>query len=63
MLIGIYNFVALKSFIFDGKEPDDQVIEQILRFIKHGAGPAQESKKSRTEPPMREIKEGGKQKK
>ncbi|MDR1376249.1 MAG: TetR/AcrR family transcriptional regulator, partial [Synergistaceae bacterium] len=23
-LMGIYNFVALKSFIFDGKEPDDQ---------------------------------------
>jgi AcrR family transcriptional regulator len=35
-LMGIYNFVALKSFIFDDKEPDDQVIEQILRFIRHG---------------------------
>ncbi|MDR1376028.1 MAG: hypothetical protein LBJ22_00840, partial [Synergistaceae bacterium] len=35
-LMGIYNFVALKSFIFDGKEPDDQTIEQILRFLKYG---------------------------
>jgi AcrR family transcriptional regulator len=35
-LMGIYNFIALKSFIFDGKEPDEEMIEQILSFIRHG---------------------------
>jgi AcrR family transcriptional regulator len=35
-LMGIYNFIALKSLIFDGKNPDEQVIEQMMRFIKCG---------------------------
>ena len=35
-LMGIYNFIALKSFIFDGKEPDEKTIEQILSFIRNG---------------------------
>ncbi|MDR2174654.1 MAG: TetR/AcrR family transcriptional regulator [Synergistaceae bacterium] len=35
-LMGIYNFTALKSFIFDGKEPDEEMIEQLLNFIRNG---------------------------
>jgi AcrR family transcriptional regulator len=35
-LMGIYNFIALKSFIFDGKEPDEKTIEQLLSFIRNG---------------------------
>jgi hypothetical protein len=33
--MGIYNFIALKSFIFDGKQPDEKVIEQLLSFIRN----------------------------
>ncbi|GHS86031.1 TetR family transcriptional regulator [Synergistales bacterium] len=35
-LMGIYNFVALKNFVFDGKEPDDEELEQILSFVRRG---------------------------
>ncbi|GHV48396.1 hypothetical protein FACS1894204_12670 [Synergistales bacterium] len=35
-LMGIYNFVALKSLVFDGKEPDDDTLGQILDFIRSG---------------------------
>ena len=35
-LIGIYSFVALKCFVFDGAEPDDETIDQLVEFISHG---------------------------
>jgi AcrR family transcriptional regulator len=35
-LMGIYSFVALKCFVFDESEPDEQIIEQLVDFISHG---------------------------
>ena len=35
-LMGIYSFVALKSFVFDEKEPDEATIEQLVDFISFG---------------------------
>jgi AcrR family transcriptional regulator len=35
-LMGIYNFIALKNIIFDGKKPDDKTIDQIINFIRQG---------------------------
>jgi len=35
-LMGIYSFVALKYFVFDGSEPDDTTIEQLVDFISYG---------------------------
>ena len=35
-LMGIYSFVALKCFVFDGKEPDNETIEQLVDFISYG---------------------------
>jgi hypothetical protein len=35
-LMGIYSFVALKCFVFDESEPDDEVVEQLVDFISHG---------------------------
>lgn len=35
-LMGIYNFVALKYFVFDNVEPDEAVIEEIIAFVENG---------------------------
>jgi AcrR family transcriptional regulator len=35
-LMGVYNFVALKSFMFDGKEPSEEEIDTLIRFIRYG---------------------------
>ena len=35
-LMGIYSFVALKCFVFDGEEPDEATIEQLVDFISYG---------------------------
>lgn len=35
-LMGISNFIGLKWIIFDDKEVPDEVIDQIMRFIKNG---------------------------
>jgi len=37
ILMGIYNFVALKCIVFDGKEPTDELVEEVFKFIRHGA--------------------------
>lgn len=36
-LMGIYNFIALKCLVFDQKEPTESIIQDVFRFIKHGA--------------------------
>ncbi|MDT8903170.1 TetR/AcrR family transcriptional regulator [Anaeroselena agilis] len=36
-LIGISNFIGLKWIIFDGKPVPDEVIHEIMRFIRRGA--------------------------
>jgi len=35
-LMGIYSFVALKCFVFDGEEPDEATIEELVDFISFG---------------------------
>jgi hypothetical protein len=35
-LMGIYSFVALKCLVFDGSEPDDDTIDQLVEFISRG---------------------------
>lgn len=35
-LMGISNFIGLKWIIFEGKEVPDEVIDQIMQFIKSG---------------------------
>jgi hypothetical protein len=35
-LMGIYSFVALKCLVFDGSEPDDETIDQLVEFISRG---------------------------
>jgi hypothetical protein len=34
--MGISNFIGLKWIIFDDKEVPDEVIDQIMKFIKSG---------------------------
>jgi hypothetical protein len=36
-LIGIANFIGLKWIIFDDKPVPDEVIHEIMRFIRSGA--------------------------
>jgi len=36
-LIGISNFIGLKWIIFDDKPVSDDVIREIMRFIRSGA--------------------------
>ena len=35
-LMGIYSFVALKHFVFDESEPDENTVEQLVEFISFG---------------------------
>lgn len=37
ILMGIYNFVALKCIVFDQQEPDEDIIKDVFKFIKSGA--------------------------
>lgn len=39
ILMGIYNFVALKCIVFDQKEPTEEIINDVFKFIKSGAFP------------------------
>ncbi|MCL2399560.1 MAG: TetR/AcrR family transcriptional regulator [Defluviitaleaceae bacterium] len=36
ILMGIYSFVALKHFVFDESELDEDTVEQLVEFISHG---------------------------
>jgi len=35
-LMGVYSFVALKCLVFDGSEPDENAIDQLVEFISRG---------------------------
>jgi len=35
-IMGIYSFVALKYFVFDESEPDEDTIDQLIDFISYG---------------------------
>jgi len=35
-LMGVYSFVALKCLVFDGSEPDEKAIDQLVEFISRG---------------------------
>jgi len=35
-LMGIYSFAALKCFVFDGREPDENTIDELTDFIAYG---------------------------
>ncbi|MCL2367586.1 MAG: TetR/AcrR family transcriptional regulator [Oscillospiraceae bacterium] len=35
-LIGMHSFIALKIFLFDESEPDEEAIDQLVKFIAHG---------------------------
>ena len=35
-LMGIYSFVALKHFVFNESEPDENTVEQLVEFISFG---------------------------
>jgi len=37
ILMGIYNFVALKCIVFDGKEPSEELVQEVFKFIRNGA--------------------------
>lgn len=44
-LIGIANFTALKSIEFDGRSSNyDEVVEEVMKFIRNGAFKSKESK-------------------
>lgn len=35
-LMGVYNFVALKCFVFDGAQPTEEEIRSVIRFVRFG---------------------------
>jgi AcrR family transcriptional regulator len=37
ILMGIYNFVALKCIVFDEKEPSEELVQEVFKFIRNGA--------------------------
>jgi AcrR family transcriptional regulator len=67
ILMGIYNFVALKCIVFDEKEPSEELVQEVFKFIRNGAfAPPGEKKNSSLqaaeEPVERDRKPKGKRK-